>query len=180
MTRDQDELDEGESAPAVGAGKVPEVHATEPGEPRTWEQRYRTSPAPGSPFYSPPTSIWALRWSLVIHLVIVALLVLAAVLAVRGDDQLWVKVVLLLALVLLVAWRIFLLCNVVVALARRRASASTHPPRASNGAGVGEGADDAARRREAGWAQVRHDLFPILSNPGVATRPLGKLNIWKK
>ena len=62
------------------------------------------------------------------------------------------------------------------ALGRRRTAESSGP-------GQYDGADDeaaeAARRRKAAWARVRHDVFPILSNPSVLKRPFNTWDDWK-
>jgi hypothetical protein len=38
---------------------------------------------------------------------------------------------------------------------------------------------EAARRRKAAWTRVRHDVFPILSNPSVLKRPFSTWDDWK-
>ena len=63
------------------------------------------------------------------------------------------------------------------ALARRRTG------NGSAGSGNRATADDeaveAARRQRAAWARVRHDVFPILSNPSILKRPFSTWDDWK-
>lgn len=67
-------------------------------------------------------------------------------------------------------------------LAKRRAQAlSTDADQESNGpeSGANRDNDEEKRRRKKAWKKVRHDVFPILSDPGVLKRPFENRNKWK-
>ncbi len=63
-------------------------------------------------------------------------------------------------------------------LSRRRAGGSNgrsgHPATPDD-----DKAEEEARRRKVAWARVRHDVFPILSNPSVLKRPFEKWDDWQ-
>jgi len=147
-------------------------------EPRSYARTMRPknsgqgklpTPNSDSPFYMPPPSSKALRWSIVLCLIGPFLFASAAFEAARARD--WT--VLAIALVMLSAYSLLewiRIRAILRALARRRFG--------NGSAGSGE-AVEAARRQKAAWARVRHDVFPILSNPSVLKRPFSTWDDWK-
>ena len=136
-------------------------------------------PSPDSPFYSPPASSKALRWSIVLCLIGPFLFGCAAFKSARAHD--WT--VLAIALVMLCACSLLewvRIRAILRALARRRTgngsagSGNLATPDEADNEAV-----EAARRRRAAWMRVRHDVFPILSNPSVLKRPFSTWGDWK-
>jgi hypothetical protein len=124
----------------------------------------------------PPPSSKALRWSIVLCLIGPFLFASAAFGFARAHE--WTG--LAIALVMLSAYSLLewiRIRAILRALARRRTG------NGSAGSGNRATADDeavaAARRQRAAWARVRHDVFPILSNPSVLKRPFSTWDDWK-
>jgi hypothetical protein len=136
-----------------------------------------TSPSPDSPFYVPPPSSKALRWSIVFCLFGPFIFAFTAFECVLSDE--WAGLVL--ALVVLFAYsglEWVRIRTILRELARRRTGGSTG--RSGNPATpADDDAEEAARRRKVAWARVRHDVFPILSNPSVLKRPFEKWDDWQ-
>ena len=89
----------------------------------SWTERTRTRPAPDSPFYVPPASDRALRWSIVILLIIPVVLAVAVFVAAMHQDWVVVAVAGILLLVFAV-WRTYRIRLILRELARRR---TQHP-----------------------------------------------------
>lgn len=141
---------------------------------KPWRLR---APSPDSPFYVPPPSSKALRWS--IPLCLLGPLLLAFCAFEFALSHVWVG--LAFALVMLIVYsglegvRIHVIYR---ELLRRRTSGSNR--RSRNPATPDDDeAEEAARRRKVAWARVRHDVFPILSNPSVLKRPFEKWDDWQ-
>ena len=136
-----------------------------------------TAPSPDSPFYVPPPSSKALRWSIVFCLLGPFIFAFTAFECVLSDE--WAGLVL--ALVVLFAYsglEWVRIRTILRELARRRTGGSTG--RSGNQATpADDDAEEAARRRKVAWARVRHDVFPILSNPSVLKRPFEKWDDWQ-
>ena len=137
------------------------------------------TPSSDSPFYMPPPSSKALRWSIVLCLIGPFLFGCAAFKSARAHD--WT--VLAIALVMLCACSLLewvRIRAILRALARRRTgngsagSGNLATPDEADNEAV-----EAARRRRAAWMRVRHDVFPILSNPSVLKRPFSTWDDWK-
>ena len=147
--------------------------------PKSSGQGKLPTPSSDSPFYMPPPSSKALRWSIVLCLIGPFLFVCAAFESARAHD--WT--VLAIALVMLCAYSLLewvRIRAILRALARRRTGKGSA---GSGNSATHDEADDeaaeAARRRRAAWARVRHDVFPILSNPSVLKRPFSTWDDWK-
>jgi hypothetical protein len=154
-------------------------------EPRSYARTMRPknsgqgklpTPNSDSPFYMPPPSSKALRWSMVLCLIGPFLFASAAFEFARAHQ--WAGLVI--ALVMLSVYSLLewiRIRAILRALARRRTG------NGSVGSGNRATADDeaveAARRQRAAWARVRHDVFPILSNPSVLKRPFSTWDDWK-
>ena len=156
-------------------------------EPRSYARAMRPessghgklpTPSPDSPFYMPPPSSKALRWSIVLSLVGPFLLAFSAfefALAHQWAGLVF-ALVMLSAYILLVWIRIRAILR---ALARRRTGESNSPTDGADGAdGADDEAAEATRRRKDSWARVRHDVFPILSNPSTLKRPFNTWDDW--
>jgi len=172
MTGDGADMEGRTSNPAKGPPGVPKRDE----DPRTWTQRYLTPPAPDSPFYSPPTSSKRLRWFLAIHLMVLAVFTVAVVRGILESDTVLGVIVLLLFWAIFAGWRAYLMRRILRELARRRVEKSASPLQRGSGTKSETDADDVKRRRKAAWARVRHDVFPILSNPSALKRPFDKRN----
>lgn len=138
------------------------------------------APSPDSPFYVPPPSSNALRWSLAFCLIGPVLLASVAFESALADQ--WAGLVV--ALVIFCAYSLLAWVRIraiLRELARRRAGGSSgrrgDPAKHS---GTDDEAAEAARRRRAAWARVRHDVFPILSKPSVLKRPFDTWDDWKE
>jgi hypothetical protein len=151
-----------------------------------WSRRPKSSghgktpaPSPDSPFYVPPPSSKALRWSNVFCLIGPFLFASAASESALAHG--WT--VLVIALVVLCAYSLLewlRIRAILRELARRRAGGSSGRSGSPAWAGgADDEAEEAARRRKAAWARVRHDVFPILSNPSVLKRPSDTWDDWK-
>lgn len=126
----------------------------------------------------PPPSSKALRWSIVLSLVGPFLLAFSAFEFALAHQ--WAG--LIFALVMLCAYSLLVWVRIraiLRALARRRTGESNSRNR---GPRPPDGADDkaaeATRRRKDAWARVRHDVFPILSNPSTLKRPFNTWDDW--
>lgn len=168
-----------EPAPAVSADAADEATG------KTWTERWKTPPPVGSPFYLAPPSSKALRWTIVILLVIPGILAVVVVAAafMRDWGAVAVAVAVAVPLCLYRVMRTYRLRVVLPELAKRRAQAlSTDADQdASNWpeSKAYRDEDEEQRRRKAAWKRVRHDVFPILSNPEVLKRPFQNRNNWK-
>jgi len=144
--------------------------------PKSSGQGKLPTPSSDSPFYMPPPSSKALRWSIVLCLIGPFLLACAAFEAATAHD--WT--VLAIALVMLCAYSLLewvRIRAILRALARRRTGNGSAG--SGNLATVDDEAVEAARRRRAAWTRVRHDVFPILSNSSVLKRPFSTWDDWK-
>jgi hypothetical protein len=132
------------------------------------------TPGPDSRFYVPPASSKALRWSIVFSLVGPAVLAFAVFEFALAHE--WTGLIIALAMLCtysLLKWS--QIRAILRELARRRSGGSSAG--SAKAAPPGEAGDDAqkvTRRRQAAWASLRHDVFPVLSNPSVLTRPFEK------
>jgi hypothetical protein len=165
-----------EPAPAVSAG------AADKATGKTWTERWNTPPPVGSPFYVAPPSSKTLRWTIVMLLVLPS--AFAVVVVVAAVTREWAAVAVAAVLLCLSGvMRTYQLRAILRELAKRRAQAlSTEADQeAPNGpeSGANRDDDEEKRRRKAAWKRVRHDVFPILSDPDVLKRPFQNRNKWK-
>lgn len=159
---------EGEPAPAEHGSANP------PAEQRTWSERYESVPGPQSPFYSPPPSSRALRWLLAMYLLsLTVTTVVIAALVVQTDHVLG-SIAAALGWALFAWWRGYQIRSILRELARRRHGGPDERP--GSGPGPADADAEKVRRRRAAWARVRHDVFPLLSNPEAFKRPFDKRN----
>jgi hypothetical protein len=136
-----------------------------------------TAPSPDSRFYVPPPSSKALRWSIIFCLLGPFIFAFTAFECVLSHE--WAALVL--ALVVLFAYSGLgwvRIRTVLRELARRRTGGSTGLS-GNLATSADDDAEEAARRRKVAWARVRHDVFPILSNPSVLKRPFEKWDDWQ-
>jgi hypothetical protein len=152
--------------------KEPRSYAR-PMRPKNSGQGEFPTPSSDSPFYMPPPSSKALRWSIVLCFIGPFVLASAAFEFARAHD--WIG--LAIALVMLSAYSLLewiRIRAILRALARRRTGTGS-----GNRTMADDEAVEAARRQKAAWARVRHDVFPILSNPSVLKRPFSTWDDWK-
>ena len=137
------------------------------------------APAPGSPFYVPPPSNKALRWSIAFCLFGPVLFAFVAFEFALAHD--WTGLVI--ALVMFGVYSVLewvRIRAILRELARRRAGGSSGGSRRPGSSGGTDGeAAEAARRRKAAWSRVRQDVFPIVSKPSVLKRPFEKWDDWQ-
>ena len=134
--------------------------------------------APDSPFYVPPPSSKALRWSIALCLVGPFLLAFSAFEFALAHE--WTGLVIALVMFCVYSLLQWVRIRAILReLERRRAGGSSGGsgnPAAPGG--TDDEAAEAARLRKAAWARVRRDVFPILSNPSVLKRPFDNWNDW--
>jgi hypothetical protein len=131
--------------------------------------------SPDSPFYVPPPSAKALRWSIAFCLFGPVLFAFVALEFALAHE--WTGLVIALVMFCVYSLLEWVRIRAILReLARRRAVGGSGNPATPGGAD--DQAAEAARRRKAAWARVRQDVFPILSNPSVLKRPFDKWKDW--
>jgi hypothetical protein len=136
-----------------------------------------TTPSPSSPYYVPPPSSKALRWSIVFCLIGPLIFAFTAFESVLSHE--WTGLVLSLVALFAYGGLEWIRIRTVLRELSRRRTGGSSGGRGNLATPADYDAEEAARRRKVAWARVRHDVFPVLSNPSVLKRPFEKWDDWQ-